>query len=50
MMFETGNYVEFWPPQHSIDAYDNLYSPNGSMYSDYSDNTSFKHQINDKFR
>ena len=49
MMFETGNYVSLAYRSTSIDASDNLYSPNGSMYVTTSTITpSFKYQINDK--
>jgi long-subunit fatty acid transport protein len=49
MMFETGNYVSLAYRSTSIDASDNVYSPNGSMYVTTSTITpSFKYQINDK--
>ena len=49
MMFETGNYVSLAYRSTSIDASDNVYSPNGSMYLTTSTITpSFKYQINDK--
>jgi long-chain fatty acid transport protein len=49
MMFETGNYVSLAYRSTSIDASDNVYSPNGSMYVTTSTITpSFKYQINDR--
>ena len=49
MMFETGNYVSLAYRSTSIDASDNVYSPNGSMYVTTSTITpSFKYQVNDK--
>jgi long-subunit fatty acid transport protein len=49
MMFETGNYVSLAYRSTSIDASDNVFSPNGSMYLTTSTITpSFKYQINDK--
>ena len=49
MMFETGNYVSLAYRSTSIDASDNVYSPNGSMYLTTSTITpSFKYQVNDK--
>ena len=49
MMFETGNYASLAYRSTSIDASDNVYSPNGSMYRTTTTITpSFKYQINDK--
>ena len=49
MMFETGNYASLAYRSTAIDASDDVYSPNGSMYRTTTTITpSFKYQINDK--
>jgi long-subunit fatty acid transport protein len=49
MMFETGNYTSLAYRSTKIDASDDKYSPNGSMYGTTTTITpSFKYHINDK--